>query len=168
MTTVGARVREELVLLVEVLREIQGPLRAEAVESIGVALQLRQVIEQGRRQPPRLAFDGRDVSLSRLGPLDDLAGFLAVGRQPRATLGWALVEKLSFADRRWVLSRPEVCSLERQLLRAAIRLLSWLVAGTLQGLEGRDDLQIVLGHERANRQLPLDHHGQGRCLYPSD
>src|SRR5688572_18482116 len=79
---VGTRIAEELPLLVEALREREGPLGREAVEPIRMALELRQIVELGRRDLPDLPLDRRDPPLPGFGALDDSRSFLAVGRKP--------------------------------------------------------------------------------------
>ena len=50
MTAVGPWIADEFVLLIKRLRQIERFLRAEAVEAVGMPLQVRQVVEQGRRR----------------------------------------------------------------------------------------------------------------------
>src|SRR5258706_15578355 len=52
MTAARAWVTKELVPLIQRLRHVEGALRREAIEPVGVALQLREVVEERRRRAP--------------------------------------------------------------------------------------------------------------------
>ena len=86
VAAVGARIADELVVLVEGLGGVEGLLRAEAVEPVGVALQLGEVVERRRRHALRLGFDRLDGRLAGAGPLRDAAGLLAIGGQAHGLL----------------------------------------------------------------------------------
>ena len=47
MSAVCSRITDELVLFIETLRQTKGVFCADTVESVGMALQLGQIIEQG-------------------------------------------------------------------------------------------------------------------------
>ena len=93
VAAVGARVAEELLLLVERLRDVQRLLRREAEEPVGVALQLGEVVEERRREPARLRLDRLDLARVPLRTRSTIASASApsfgsrrasgVGRSPR-------------------------------------------------------------------------------------
>ena len=87
---VGARVCDCLVLLVQRLRYPESALGAEAVQAVGVALELGEVIQARRRLAMPGPLDRDDVGASGPGPRDDFRRFLAVCRQPLLPL--ALLE----------------------------------------------------------------------------
>jgi hypothetical protein len=51
MPAVGARVADQLVPFIESLRDIQGPLRTEAEQPVGVPLQFGQIVQRRRSHP---------------------------------------------------------------------------------------------------------------------
>ena len=151
VAAVGARVADELVLLVEGLGEVEGALGAEAVQAIGVALQLGEVVEEGRGQLAGLGLDRGDDGLAGAGAGDDRGGLAAVGGQAAALAG--ILGPGLAGD-----GRAKPCALigERRGLGGGDR------------LEAGDHLAIVLGHEVADRQLALDEDRQGRGLHAAD
>ncbi len=83
---VGARIADQLVSLVERLRDVQRLLRAEAEQAVGVALQFGQIVERRRRHALRLRFDGFDGGLAGARARFDAAGLFAIGRQAHGIL----------------------------------------------------------------------------------
>src|SRR6478752_7153621 len=87
MAAVRARVADELLLLIEDLRQPQRLLGAEAVETVGVALQLREVVEERRRHALGLGADRLDLRLTGAGTghdphrLFEIRSRFAVGRR---------------------------------------------------------------------------------------
>ncbi len=60
MARIGAGIAEELVLLVERLRDVQGALRREAKAAVGGALERREIEEERRRLALGDALDALD------------------------------------------------------------------------------------------------------------
>jgi hypothetical protein len=74
VAAVGPRIADQLVPLVERLGHVEGLLRAEAVQAVGVALQLGEVVQQRRRRSTaRLGLDRLDRGLSGARAGDDRA-----------------------------------------------------------------------------------------------
>ena len=134
---VGARIADELVLLVQRLGQLEAARGGEAVEPVQVPLQLRQVVQQRRRHLLRLRRHPGDARLARLRPRHHFVRFLPGRRQPlRVLLG----------------ARP--------MPGAA-------VAGPLARGEGGHHLEVVLGHEVADGQLALDQQRERGRLHPA-
>ena len=91
VAAIGARIAEQLVAFVERLRRVQRLLRAEAVEAVGVALQLGEIVERRRGHALRLRFDGFDGGLAGARARCDALGLFAIGRQPHGLLQRFLV-----------------------------------------------------------------------------
>ena len=138
MAAVRSRVGDRLVLLVQQLRQFQRPVRAESVQAVGVPLQFREVVEQGRRQPLGGLPHGLHIRVAEPGALQDRRGLLAVRGEARLALA---------------------------LLDAEVR--SAIHAG-LAGIELGLDLHVVLRNEISNRELPLHQHCQRGRLDPAD
>ena len=115
-------------------------LRAEAVQTVGVALKLGQVVEQRRRHTLRLRVDSFDMCRSGKDSRDDCFRLFAGTRQPHGRVHWlnAGAEPCSFV--RLGFSRREL----------------------------RRDIQIVLNNERPNGQFPFHDHGKSGGLHPAD
>ena len=80
---VGARIADQLVALVKSLREFQCPLRAKAVQAVGVPLQFRQIIQQRRRHALGLRLDAiRCARRPCAARVDNRLRLVAVRRQP--------------------------------------------------------------------------------------
>ena len=69
ITGVGTRVSNGLVLFVKLLRDLQGPLGAEAA-SVRIALETGEIVKQRRGLGRRLAFLRRDPRLLLTSRLD--------------------------------------------------------------------------------------------------
>ena len=80
MTAVRTRIADQLVPLIEGLREVEGLLRAEAEQAIAVALEFGEVVERGRGHALGLRLDGFDGGLAGARAVDDHLGLLAVYR----------------------------------------------------------------------------------------
>ncbi len=78
MAAVRARIADELVPLVQRLRQVERLLRAEAVEPVGVALQLCEIVERRRRHALGFRLDLLDGGRAGARPLDDQLGLFAV------------------------------------------------------------------------------------------
>ena len=63
------------------MRQVQGFLRAEAKNAVGVPLQFRQIVQRRRRHALGLGFDGFDGGLPGTRPRRDAVGLFAIGRQ---------------------------------------------------------------------------------------
>ena len=134
VAAVGARVGDRLLLLVEPLRHLERLLRAPAEEAVRVALQLREVEEERRRNAPRLRLDRLDRRRARLHARDDRGRCRPVLRKaPAAVLLHRRVEPGSPVPPRLPFER-------------------------------RDDLEVLLRNEGADRQLPFDEHRERRRL----
>ena len=146
---VGPGIADQLALLVELLGHAQGLAGTEAVEPVGVALQLGEVVEQGWRELAVFRPHRLDGGLANERPLANRLGQLAIGRQP-ASLGGGLLalEPGTFVGRSFALGAG----------LAAIA--GWPESG--------DHLQVVFRHEGADLELSLDHHRQGGGLHPAD
>ncbi len=146
MTAIGTRIADQLVTLVEGLGDVQGLLRAEAVEAVGVPLQFGQIVEQRRRHALRLRLDGFDGCLSGAGARFDARGFFAVRREPHG-----LLERFLIGAGGSAVAQPGA-------------LVSLLRRGRL-GMKGGLHLKVVFRHEAANGELPLDEHSQRGSLH---
>jgi hypothetical protein len=112
-----------------------------------VALQLGEVVEEGRGDAAGLGLDRGDRGLAGAGAGDDRGGLDAVGGEAAALAG--LLEL--FAGRGG--AKPCAGVGER---------------GVADRLEGGDDLLVVLGDKVADRQLALDEDRQGGGLDAAD
>ena len=141
VAAVGARVGQQLVVLVERLRGRERLARRQTVQAVHVPLQLGQVVQQRRREAPRLGRDRFHLGAARAHAFDDPLRLDAVGRKP-PRLG-----------RRLLAAEPG----------AAV-----LAAVSGLGGETADHLEVVLGDELADRLLALDEQRQRRCLDATD
>src|SRR5688572_1213681 len=92
MSRVGTWITDELVPLVERLRDLEGALRREAIQAVGVPLQLGQVVTQRWGQLLALRADARDLGAARERSLDDGPRGFAVGGQALWKLAAARIE----------------------------------------------------------------------------
>ena len=123
VAAVGSWVADQLVPLVERLGEVQSPLRAEAKQAVGVALQFREVVEQRRQQPLRFAVGLLNRGGARSRPGNNRLRLFAPRAQARDPL-IALNTKPGPGILAFVLS--------------------------VAGMEARHDLDVVLWHKTAN------------------
>src|SRR5690349_4989587 len=84
MTAIRPRIADQLPLLVERLRGVERPLRAHPVEAVRVALELREIIQKRRRDPPLRAGLRLDPRFAALHAQYDPRRLLSVRRQPRS------------------------------------------------------------------------------------
>ena len=149
ITAVGSGVAEQFVALVEGLGGVQRVLRAEAEEAVGVALQLREVIEERRAHALGFGFDGFDGGGAGFGAGDDLGGFETGGvfHHSFGPGGGQAGGLLNVGD----VANPGA------FVGFGFR------AGS--GAEGRDDFEIVFGHEAADGEFAFGHHGEGGGLH---
>ena len=107
-----------------------------------MALQLGEVVEEGRREPARLRLGGLHLGPPAPHPLDDGLRLDTVLRQPAGLGGRPFAAEPG----------PAVGMVRRPRLRR----------------EHCHDLEVVLGHEGADRLLALDEEGEGRGLDAAD
>ena len=171
VAAVGAGIADEFMALVEGLGGLEGLLGRVAVEAVGVALQLRQIVEEGGREFSLLALDGLDAGLAAPAALGDLLGEPALGGKPpgplsprRRLLGRAFGGSAGLAG--LGLGIGSGLGFGREPMAAIASDPRLICAGSrFVGLEGRHHLLVALGPEVANRLLPFRQHGQGRGLY---
>ena len=144
MAGVGSGVGDELVRLVESLGDVEGFLRAVAVEAVGVALEFGEIVEAGRAHALSFGFDGGDFGLAGFGAGDDVLRVVGFG-------GEALGLFKGFAFGGGTEPGAEVGGFGRN-------------AG---GGEGDDDLAILFGDEGADGEFAFDDHRERRGLHPS-
>ncbi len=149
MTAIRPRIADQFVPLIESLGKVEGPLSAKAEQTIGMTLQLGEVVELGRLHPLSFGREGLDDRFPRTGPKDDVVGFLAIGWQSREVhLGVVVLVGLC--------SWTEPCPLIALLVRI------------LPSLKCRDHLEEVFGDKAPESEFPIHNHGQGRRLHSSD
>ena len=103
MPAVGARIADQLVPFVQRLRDVERLLRAEAVQAVGVPLQLRQVVEQRRRHALRLATSIDSMAACPVRARATMRfGLFAIGGQAHGLLQRLLVGSASGASRNQV------------------------------------------------------------------
>ena len=86
MSAVRSRVADQLVPFIERLGQVQGLLRAEAEQPVGVPLQFRQIVQRRRCHPLDLGSDRFDGGRARARALDNPSSRLSVRRQPHRLL----------------------------------------------------------------------------------
>ncbi len=145
VSAVGARVAEELLLLVEGLGDVERALRAHAVEAVGVALELGEVVEPRRWQALGLALHRLDARGTALHAGDDLLCLFATWWKPRGN----------------PFTRIRGADIDAAVLVARRR-------RTDVGAKLCHNLQILFGHERADLELARDDEGERRGLHPPD
>ncbi len=151
VAAVGARVAEELVPLVEGLRDIERLLRAHPEEAVGVALELGQIVEERRRSLRVSASTERIAALPERA-LATIAAASSPSGEPLA-LGRIVLVLVAGRGR----AKPGA------------------FVGDVGGLsvfpdrrEGGQHLEVVLGHEVADGDLAIGDDGQRRCLDAAD
>ena len=162
VAAVGARIADQLVLFVQRLGQLEGPVRGESEEPVGVALQLCQIVQQGRSGTPLLALDGLDACLPLACALQQRVGHLAVCGQARALFG---VDAGPLAKVGALVAGG--------LLTHGRR--GCLPAGGLRGRrprarirpKGGPHLQVGLGHKIGDGLVALHHHAERGGLHPS-
>src|ERR1035441_3496972 len=126
MPAIRSWIADELVPLIEGLSSIEGLLRAEAEQTIGMPLKFCKVVKQRRWHPPGLRRQRLNDRLASMSTLDDEVGFLAIGRQSRCVrLGLVVPGRLCIG------TKP----------RSLITILGLICLS----LKGCDKLNVVLG-----------------------
>ena len=146
---VGARVGEDLVLLVKRLRQPERVLCGKAEAPIRLALQARQVVEQRRELRGGLAFLGDDAGLAQTLGADGL----------RAR---AIPEALGLLIAELVLRVLRVLRAREVLIKPASGIWPRL------RVERAVDFPVILRHKLFDPLLALDQHRQRRCLHAAD
>ena len=141
VAAIGARITDQLVLLIKRLGDIQRGLRAEAIQAVGVALQFGEVIQQRRCGAPGFGTARFDHRPTLPGAGHDAFRLLAIGRQALGLGLWARAAKPGTGVGQGVLRFRR---------------------------ENRHHFPILLGDKGANRQLAFDYHRQGGRLHPPD
>src|SRR5262249_4532514 len=86
MAAVRARVADKLVTLVKRLRQVERFLRAVAVEAVGGAPGVREIVERRRRHALCLRPYGFDRGLPRARASDNAVRLLTIGRETHGFL----------------------------------------------------------------------------------
>ena len=158
VAAVGTGIADQLLPLVEALRELERRRGGEAVEPVRVALQLGQVVEEGRGKHALAGLYGLHRGASAERALCDARRLLAVGRQatcaqtPLGRIGGVLGAAL----------------LRARLLQRRIEVGAVVARVPVGRLKGRYHLLVVLGHEAADGELPLHQHRERRRLHATD